>query len=145
MSLYREAGSRRGRTVAVLAGALVVGLLVGFALAWGLKPEPTLADRIEDVQEDVRPALDTLELVPIHYEAANAVTKRAASDQLAAAREELDAVQKDLEALDPAGAAAVVTSLGGLQRLLEQGAAPERVDEAVQQVERQVRQTARLD
>ena len=145
MSLYREAGSRRGRTVAVLAGALVVGLLVGFALAWALKPEPTLADRIEDVQEDVRPALDALELVPIHYDSENEVTRRAASDQLAAAREELDAVRDDLEALDPSGAAAVATALAGLQRLLEQGADPERVDEAVQQVEREVRQTARLD
>jgi hypothetical protein len=145
MSLYREAGSRRGRTVAVLAGALVVGLLIGFGLAWALKPAPTLADRIEDVQEDVRPALDALELVPIHYDSENEVTRQAASDQLAAAREELDAVRDDLEALDPSGAVAVATSLALLQRLLEQGAASQQVDQAVQQVEREVRETARLD
>ena len=145
MSLYREAGSRRGRTLAVLAAVLVAGGLVGFALAWALKPEPTLADRIEDVQADVRPALDALELVPIHYDSENEVTRRAASDQLAAAREELDAVRDDLRALDPTGAAAVAASLARLQRLLEQGAPPGQVDEAVQQVQRQVRETARLD
>jgi hypothetical protein len=145
MSLYREAGSRRGRAAAVLAAALVVGGLVGFAIAWVVKPEPTLADRIQDVQDDVRPALDALELVPIHYDSDNAVTRRAASDQLAAARDDLDAVGDDLAALDPQGAAQVTASLDELEGMLEQGAPPARVDAAVRAVERQVRETARLD
>src|SRR5262245_46051241 len=145
MSLYREAGSRRGRTAAVLATALVAGGLIGFAVAWVVKPEPTLADRIEDVQDDVRPALDALELVPIHYDSDNAVTRRAASDQLDAARDDLDAVRADLAALDPQGAEAVTASLDELQGLLKQGAPPAQVDAAVRALQRQVRRSARLD
>ena len=83
----------------------------------------------------MRPALDALELVPIHYDSDNAVTRRAASDQLAAAREDLDAVRDDLAALDPRGAARVSASLDELQGLLEERASPARVAAAVRGVE----------
>ena len=68
MSLYREARSRTGRTLAVLAAVFVVGGIVGALLVVALRPEPSLADRVTQLQEDVRPALDGLELVPIHYD-----------------------------------------------------------------------------
>jgi hypothetical protein len=123
----------------------VVGGLLGFAVAWVVKPEPTLADRIQDVQDDVRPALNALELVPIHYDSDNAVTRQAASDQLAAARDDLDAAGDDLAALDPQGAAQVTASLDELQRLLQESAPAARVAAAVRAVERRVRQSARLD
>ena len=145
MSLYREAGSRKGRTLAVLTAVLVVGGLIGFGVGWALKPQPTLQDRIEDVQAEVEPALDGLELVPIHYESTNPVTKRAASEQLVAAKEDLDDAADDLRALDPAGAAQVTASLAARERLLDHGASSAEVDAAVRQLARQVREAARID
>jgi hypothetical protein len=145
MSLYREAGSRRGRTVAALVAALLVGLVVGFAAAWALKPEPTLADRLADVQDQVRPALDALELVPLHYESTNPVTQRAASDQLAAARQDVLAARSGLDALEPGAAVRLERAFDELGRQLERGAAAADVESAVAALERQVRESARLD
>jgi hypothetical protein len=145
MSLYREAGSRRGRTAAAVAGLLLAGAVVGFVLGWALKPQPTLADRIEDVQGEVRPALDALELVPLHYESSNPVTKRAATEQLAAARNDVEGARDDLRALDPAGAARVEASLDELAGLLDEDAPTARVEAAVRSVERELRSAARLD
>jgi hypothetical protein len=145
MSLYREARSRTGRTLAVLAAVFVTGGVVGALLAIALRPEPTLADRVEQVQEDVRPALDGLELVPIHYDSENAATRRAAADQLAAARRDVADVADDLRVLDPAGAARVDGALDEVATLVEDGAPPQEVEAAVTRAERLLRQTARLD
>ena len=145
MSLYREAGSRRGRAVAALLAALLAGLAIGFAAAWALKPEPTLADRVADVQDEVRPALDALELVPLHYESTDPVTRRAASDQLAAAREDVLAAGSGLDALQPGAADRLERAFDDLGRQLEQGAAVAEVESAVAALERQVRESARLD
>jgi len=145
MSLYREAGSRRGRAVAALAVALVVGLAIGFAAAWALKPEPTLADRVGDLQDQVRPALDALELVPIHYESSNPVTRRAAQEQLAAARDDVLAARSGLDALQPGAADRLERAFDDLERQLGQRAAVADVESAVAALERQVRESARLD
>jgi hypothetical protein len=145
MSLYREAGSRRGRAVAVLAAALVVGLLVGFAAGWALKPEPTLADRLDDLQAQVRDGLDALELVPVHYESTNPVTRRAAVEQLAAARDEVLGARSGLDALQPGAAERLERAFDRLERQLEQGANVDEVESAAAALERQVRQSARLD
>ena len=145
MSLYREAGSRRGRAVAALAVAVIVGLLVGFAAAWALKPEPTLADRVEDVQDEVRPALDALELVPIHYESTNPVTRNAAREQLAAARDDVLGARSGLDALQPGAADRLERAFDDLERQLEQDAPVPEVESAVAALERQVRESARLD
>lgn len=145
MSLYREAGSRGGRTVATLAAVLCLGLAVGLLVAWVVKPEPTVADRVSELQDDVRPALDAIELVPIHYESTNAVTRRAAGDQLAAARDDLLAVSDDLDALQPGAAARIEGSLAELDRLLQENGPAARVAVVVEDVEREVRQAARLD
>jgi hypothetical protein len=145
MSLYREARSRTGRTVAVLAAVFVVGGIVGAALVYALRPEPTLADRVTQLQEDVRPALDGLELVPIHYESSNATTRRAAADQLAAAQADVNDVASDLQALDPAAAARVDRALEELAALIDDGAPPAQVEQAVAAAERELREAARLD
>ena len=145
MSLYREARSRTGRTVAVLAAVFVIGGIVGAALVYALRPEPTLADRVTQLQEDVRPALDALELVPIHYESTNPTTRRAAADQLAAARADVDDVAADLQAFDPAAAARADDALDELAALVDDGAPPARVEQAVAAAERELREAARLD
>ena len=121
MSLYREARSRSGRWIAAVAAALLVGLAVGAALGVALAPEPSLADSIGDLQDDVRPALDALELVPIHYESSQDVTRRAAQDQLARARASFEDAEPGLRLLDAAGTASVGHDLDELERLLEAG------------------------
>jgi hypothetical protein len=145
MSLYREARSRTGRTLAVLTVAFAAGGIVGALLVVTLRPEPTLADRVTQLQEDVRPALDALELVPIHYDSENATTRRAAAEQLAAARRDVEDADDDLRVLDPAGAARVDRALDELATLVADGAPPQRVEAAVARAERLLRQTARLD
>jgi hypothetical protein len=145
MSLYREARSRTGRTLAVLTVAFAAGGIVGALLVVTLRPEPTLADRVTQLQEDVRPALDALELVPIHYDSENATTRRAAAEQLAAARRDVEDAADDLRVLDPAGAARVDRALDELATLVADGAPPRQVEAAVARAERLLRQTARLD
>ena len=79
MSLYREA-SGRGKTVvgAVVLGAAVAMLALGFFVGRATAPEPTLETRIADLREQARPVTDALELVAIHYGASNATTREAA-------------------------------------------------------------------
>ena len=65
--------------------------------------EPSAAESLASLQDDVKPALAALELVPIHYESTNATTHAAAADQLGVARETVEANADELRALDRAG------------------------------------------
>ena len=74
MSLYREA--RSGRRRLWIAGALVaVGLaaVVGLVLATtgGTQSQ---AEKLESLQDEIQPALEALELIPIHYESKIPIT-----------------------------------------------------------------------
>ena len=144
MSLYREASSRPGRRIAALAAAAVVGLLAGLAVGWALRPQPSLADGVEHVQDDVRPALDALELVPIHYESSSPVTRQAAREQLARAQDAFDGAEDDLRLLDPAGTANVGRELDDLDRALVSGAAAAEVERDATQTAADLRAVARL-
>ena len=69
MSLYRQAGASRWRLVAAaFVVALVTGGLIGYLIGHGSAAEPTLAEQVGDLQEDVQPVLDGLSLVPDHYQ-----------------------------------------------------------------------------
>jgi hypothetical protein len=144
MSLYREARSPSGRWIAAVVAALVVGVGIGAALGVALAPEPSLADEVGDVQEDVRPALDALELVPIHYDSSQAVTRRAAGDQLARARDTFDDAVPELRLLDPAGTAAVQRDLGELEGLLRAGGDSADVEQVARRAALRLRTVARL-
>jgi hypothetical protein len=144
MSLYREARSRPGRRIAALVAAATVGLLAGLAIGWALRPEPSLADGIEQVQDDVRPALDALELVPIHYESSSPVTRRAARDQLARAEDAFDDAEPDLGLLDPAGTATVARELAALERALASRVSAAQVERDATRTAADLRRVARL-
>jgi len=144
MSLYREARSCSGRWAAAAVGALVVGIGAGAAVGLALAPEPSLADAVGDVQEDIRPALDALELVPIHYESAEPATRRAARDQLARARDAFDGAEPNLRVLDPAGTAAVRRDLGALGRLLQASGDAAEVERLSRRAALRLRAVARL-
>jgi hypothetical protein len=121
MSLYRQASRASGRTLALAAaGALVAGLLVGFALGRSTAPDPTVAEKVADLRSRLRPAEQGLELTateyaqavrggrvvePTEYEAAQADLGRV-DDALAGARADLRALGAERAgALDRAVAA----------------------------------------
>ena len=144
MSLYREARSGRRRLwIAVGAAVAVLAIVVGILLVPG--GEPSQAERLESLQQDVRPALAALELVPIHYESTNPTTHAAAADQLAVAQTTVEDHADELRALDAAGTAALLTDLSGLDRLVRTTGRTEEVEQATRATAEQLRRLARLD
>ena len=144
MSLYREARSGRRRLwIAVGALAAVAAVVVGVVLLQG--GEPSQAEQLESLQEDVRPALAALELVPIHYESTNPTTHAAAADQLAVARATVDEHAEELRAVDAAGTAALLTDLGELEELVRTRGRIDEVEQATSAAADQLRRVARLD
>jgi hypothetical protein len=123
MSLYRQPGRVATRTLALAAaGALVIGLIGGFALGRLTAAKPTLAEKIAQTRSALRPAEQGIDLVateyaqavrggrvvaPTEYGAAEADVKRV-RDTLAAAR-------ADLQALNPARAAAFAAAVAALE------------------------------
>jgi hypothetical protein len=144
MSLYREARSGRRRLwIAVGAAVAVLAIVVGILLVPG--GEPTQAERLESLQQEVRPALAALELVPIHYESTNPTTHAAAADQLAVAQTTVEDHADELRALDAAGTAALLTDLSGLDRLVRTTGRSEEVEQATRATAERLRRLARLD
>jgi hypothetical protein len=144
MSLYREARSgRRLLWIAVGAAVAVAAIVVGVVLLQG--GEPSQAEQLESLQDDVRPALAALELVPIHYESTNATTHAAAADQLAVARTTVEQHANELRALDAAGTAALLADLDELDGLVRTTGRTDEVEQATGDAAAQLRRLARLD
>ena len=140
MSLYREA-SGRGKTVvgAVVLGAAVAMLALGFFVGRATAPEPTLDSRIADLREQARPVTDALELVAIHYGASNATTREAAGVQLDRAVASFGDIEDELTLIDPAGARAARAAIEDLSSLVSSGAAAAQVEQAAAEAEAAVR------
>jgi len=144
MSLYREARSGRRRLwIAVGAAVAVAAIVVGVVLVRG--GEPSQAEQLESLQDDVRPALAALELVPIHYESTNATTHAAAADQLAVARTTVEEHTDELRALDAAKTAALLADLDELDGLVRTTGRTDEVEQATSEAAEQLRRLARLD
>ena len=144
MSLYREARTGRRRLWIAAGAALAVAAAVAVAvIVQG--GEPSESQRLESLQDDVRPALAALELVPIHYDSTNATTHAAAADQLAVARETVDANADDLRALDRAGTAELVADLTRLAALVRTTGRSADVERAARDAAAKLRQVVRLD
>jgi hypothetical protein len=132
VSLYRRPGRVATRTVVIAAvAALAVGLVAGFALGRGTASEPSLADKLTDLRTELDPARQGIELTateyaqavrggrvvePTEYSAAQADVKRA--------QDAIDAARADLDALDPARAAALERAVDGLAAAVDRRAAP---------------------
>jgi len=144
MSLYREARTGR-RRLWIAAGAVAAGavIVVVFLVARG--SEPTAAESLASLQDDVRPALAALELVPIHYESTNATTHAAAADQLAVARETIEANVDELRALDRAETDRLQEELTVLDALVRTTGRNAEVERATAEAAAQLRQLVRLD
>ena len=144
MSLYREARSGR-RRLWLGAGAVMVVAAVVVAVLVAQGGEPSAAERLESLQDDVRAALAALELVPIHYESTNATTHAAAADQLAVARDTVAANAADLRALDRTGTEELVADLDALDTLVRTTGRSAEVERATSEAAAQLRQLVRLD
>ena len=121
---------------------MVVAVLVAVLLRGG---EPSAADRLESLQEDVRPALAALELVPIHYESPNATTHAAAADQLEVARETIDNLVDELRARDPGETQALLADLDRLGELVRTTGRADEVEEATRETASRLRRLVGLD
>jgi hypothetical protein len=145
MSLYREARSGRRRlwiAAAVAAVALAAVAVLVLATTGGT---PSEAEKLASLQRDVQPALDALELIPIHYESPNPTTHAAAADQLDVARETIASVKDELETLDPAGTSRVLADLAGLELLVRTTGQTDRVERAASKTTTDLRALVRLD
>jgi hypothetical protein len=144
VSLYREARSGRRRLwIALGALVAVVAIVVGAVLLQG--GEPSEAEKLQSLQEDVQPALAALELVPIHYESTNAATHAAAADQLAVAQATVEEHSAELRTLDPAGTDELLADLEDLDGLVRTTGRAEEVDQATRAAAVRLRRIARLD
>jgi hypothetical protein len=144
VSLYREARSGR-RRLWIATGAALVALAAVAGAVVLLGGEQSEAERLESLQEDVRPALAALELVPIHYESSNPTTHAAAADQLAVARDTVTEHAAELRALDPAGTDALLADLEQLGALVRTTGRADDVETATRTAAEELRRVVRLD
>ena len=143
MSLYREARSGRRRLWLAAGAALaVLAIVLGLVAAGG---EPSPAEKLASLRDDIHPALAALELVPIHYESANPTTHAAAADQLAVARETVEANADELRALDPDGIDTLLDDLERLDGLVRTTGRTADVQHATREAATNLRQLVQLD
>lgn len=128
MSVYRDPAGRRGRLLMIVAlASLLVGALIGFLVARATEDEPSLADQVAEVQSDLAPAIDALELVPGHYrqgvrdgEIIEPAQYEGARGQAAAAGDIVAEAAPDLEVIAPVQLEAATEELDRLQALIEE-------------------------
>ena len=144
MSLYREARTGRRRLWLAAGAVLAVAVIVVVVLV-ARGSEPSAAESLASLQDDVKPALAALELVPIHYESTNPTTHAAAADQLGVARETVEANADELRALDRAGTDRLLEELTVLDALVRTTGRNAEVERATAEAAAQLRQLVRLD
>ena len=145
MSLYREARTGRRRLWLAAGAVLAVAVIVVVVVLVARGSEPSAAESLASLQDDVKPALAALELVPIHYESANATTHAAAADQLGVARETVEANADELRALDRAGTDRLLEELTVLDALVRTTGRNAEIERATAEAAAQLRQVVRLD
>ena len=144
MSLYREARSSR-RRLWIAAGAAVLALTAAGLILAATGGSPSEEEKLASLQDAIQPALAALELIPIHYESANATTHAAAADQLEVAREAIASNESELRALDPARTRRVLAKLAELRLLVRTTGRTALVERVAAETTADLRALVRLD
>jgi hypothetical protein len=153
MSVYREPATRRARAAGIAAVVgLLLGALAGFLVGRASVEEPSLGEQIGEVQEEIRPGLNALELVGIEYpegvRGGRVVAEteyRAAESQADSAAAAVDAARQDLELLSPAGTRRASRIIAELQRLIGERAEPGAVQRAAREASSSLEASARIE
>jgi len=140
MSLYREPGRRRRTASLAVVGALLVGVLAGFALGRATASSPSLADQVGEMQDGARTVVAGFELVRTHYPR----DREAGRGQATRAAEAFADVRGDLAALDAVAARRAADAVGDAVNATERDASPGVVDGAARRAIAAVRGAARL-
>lgn len=150
MSVYRQArAGRPGLLVAVAAVALAIGVLAG-ALLFGGDEEPSLRDAVAELRDDMSPATQSLDALPIEYEEAvrggrvvRPTEYEGARGHLQRARATFDRARGDLVLLAPAETAELERRFGELAGLVDRRAPAPEVEAKARAVAEAVRQAVR--
>lgn len=133
MSLYNEAGRRRRRqTIGAAAAGVVIALVVGFALGRSSAGEPTAAEVVASLREELAPVRGGLDLLPTEYaevESGAGGESAAVDGDLDRIRTALRAAAPDLRALDAERLAALEASLEALYSAVDERAPASRVEQ----------------
>jgi hypothetical protein len=140
MSLYRQAGGRGTRALAIaLLVGLLIGGLAGYLAGRASVDEPSAAEVIAGARAKMSSVAAGLELVPIEYEGAVRNGKVAARTEYAAAKaaasrasEDLAASAEDLRAIDPAAYEAATSAIEALEAAIDGIVSPARVESLAQ-------------
>jgi hypothetical protein len=138
VSLYREAGRRNARTVAIAAVvALVVGLGVGYAIGHGSAPEQSATELGSKLRSELRPVNAGLALIPNEYAQAykgEGVEAEGVQGALARIEKDLIAAAPDLRALNPKGVEQLDIAFDALKKAVNGKAPPAEVKKAAERV-----------
>jgi hypothetical protein len=150
MSVYRQAGGGAGGKVALAAAvALLAGGGIGFLLGASREEEPSLADALAEVQEQVRPALNELELVTIEYGEAVSGGKvvaeteyQASLDHAERAQAAIDGAEAELRLISQGELDNIDRHLDQLMKLIEGRAPANQVDDVIARADAAIRAAA---
>jgi hypothetical protein len=134
MSLYRQPGRTTTRTLVLVAvGAIVLGLVGGYAIGRATAPKPTLAEKIDDLRAGLGPAREGAELSATEYGQAVRAGRVVEPTEYDAARADIErartAVNAHLDDLRALGhAARIQAALAALDQAITSKADPDEVD-----------------